>query len=471
MAIIIGTNGLDWLWGTDGSDLINGKDGADVIFGGKGSDLILGGAGNDHLHGERGHDIISGGDGDDHAYGGRGNDSILGEDGNDHLEGGHGADTLEGGNGTDILLGGSGNDILLGGNGTDFLEGGTGTDFLNGGAGFDFVTFAGATGGVYVHLHYGISQDNTGVQDQLVGIEGVLGTDFKDTITGDQGDNWVFGGGGDDDLFGLDGADTIGGGEGNDELMGEGGRDEIHTGLGQDFADGGLGYDTLTLSESKGDAGWEIHARDGHAAQRDGSATTDFINFEEIIGSDRDDIFWGSDARESFNGGDGDDIVIGAGGDDMLHSGKGWHDILLGGNGNDYLIADEENVFTQMTGGTGADHFMFLAKDYSLNHRGTVTDFDRDEGDQLMVYKRAPFDPDSPPTPLGQPGDPNPFEFIFLGQGAFTGNGHGEYRVGAIDGGTRVHVDDDGDGYGDWWVDVMTDAGHGLLTASDFFFD
>ena len=76
---------------------------------------------------------IIGSIGIDTLYGGDGNDNIAGDDGNDTLSGDNGNDILMGGSGSDVLTGGSGNDIfrLTAGDLTT-STGDTITDFLRG---------------------------------------------------------------------------------------------------------------------------------------------------------------------------------------------------------------------------------------------------------------------------------------------------------------------------------------------------
>ena len=95
-----------------------------------------------------------------------------------------------------------------GGDDDDFLNGGLGDDILDGGSGWDRATYStGATAGVTVDLNIvGVAQ-NTGSQgfDTLIGIEHVSGTRFDDVLTGDGGDNWIWGG---SDGSGVTGNDT-----------------------------------------------------------------------------------------------------------------------------------------------------------------------------------------------------------------------------------------------------------------------
>ena len=141
--------------------------------------------------------IFTGTPGDDNLVGTNLDDELYGLGGNDNLLGLDGQDLIDGGDGHDFLRGMNGNDQLFGGNEDDFLNGGNDDDLLDGGAGWDRAAYStGAVAGVTVDLNIvGIAQD-TGSQgfDTLVGIEHVSGTRFNDVLTGDGGDNWIWGG-------------------------------------------------------------------------------------------------------------------------------------------------------------------------------------------------------------------------------------------------------------------------------------
>ena len=70
---------------------------------------------------------------------------------------------------------------------------------------------------------------------RLIGIEHVSGTRFNDVLTGNGGDNWIWGG--------SDGSGVTG----NDILSGGGGNDLIQVGTGNHNLNGGTGTDTLSL--------------------------------------------------------------------------------------------------------------------------------------------------------------------------------------------------------------------------------
>ena len=80
--------------------------------------------------------------------------------------------------------------------------------------------------------------------DTIVNIEMVQGSVYNDTITGDSGDNW---------LYGLDGDDTVNGGAGADVIFGNGGSDTLSGGSEADvfyFVATDTGFDTITDFEN-----------------------------------------------------------------------------------------------------------------------------------------------------------------------------------------------------------------------------
>lgn len=233
---INGTPHADVIITGSGADVIDGRGGNDLICSGAGSDRIRGDTGSDRIDAGTGEDLVEAGNGSDRVSGGVGSDTLIGERGNDLLlagpgsrdfaDGGLGDDTLFGGSGGhDQLIGGVGNDQLHGGPGEgDVLRGDHGRDLFDGGPGaHDTASFAasGFTGansfggtGVTVNLGEGrATQDGT---DHLHGIEDVIGSPFRDSITGDVQPNALYGAGGDDRLIADGASDAAHGGGGSD---------------------------------------------------------------------------------------------------------------------------------------------------------------------------------------------------------------------------------------------------------------
>ena len=148
--------------------------------------------------------------------------------------------TMNGGAGDDTFTGGAGVDTLIGAGGDDTLSGGKGVETIDGGAGSDTASYVFDTAGVSVDLDRQRATDGWGDRDTLVSIENATGSEFADTLEGDDGANV---------LTGLGGDDTIDGGAGNDVIDAGGGDDIIDwaIGDGSDTIDGGAATDVLRI--------------------------------------------------------------------------------------------------------------------------------------------------------------------------------------------------------------------------------
>ncbi len=173
-------------------------------------------------------------DADGDSVGG-GNDTVLAGAGNDTVFAGAGDDTVSGGTGSDSIHGGDGDDSLVGADGDDTLIGGAGADTLSGGAGLDIVDYSASDAAVNVDLSTGTYGGGDAEGDTGSGIDGIIGSDFNDTLTGFDGvydggntTNYIDGGAGNDFIDGLDGGDTLIGGADNDTVLGGGGDDELY---------------------------------------------------------------------------------------------------------------------------------------------------------------------------------------------------------------------------------------------------
>lgn len=253
-----GHAGNDTLYGNGGDDWLNGGTGVDRFYGGYGmdgiyfSDVAIGGHGvhvdlnlatgnimddgYGNVETSSGVEKFDGSKFSDRLAGGVQPDSLWGEAGRDTLTGYRGDDYLYGGDGNDLIFGGDGNDVVEGGNGKDRLDGATGVDYLV------FWHNLALGHGVSVNLALASNQvidDGFGFAETAVNFEGVGGSDFGDTLTGDAGANELGGNAGNDMLYGGAGNDLLYGGNGSDQLFGGDGFNEFR---------GGGGIDTITVS-------------------------------------------------------------------------------------------------------------------------------------------------------------------------------------------------------------------------------
>ncbi len=375
---ITGTAANEFLYGEDGNDTINGGDGIDRIYGGDGNDIQRGQGGSDTLYGSAGSDQLNGGTGFDiarytnaatgvivnMATGGTGGDAagdtyfgieaVYGSGFNDDITGNTSANQLRGLGGDDTLNGGAGNDSLYGGAGADAMDGGTG---------IDTVFYDDATSGVIVNLDTsGTGGDAAG--DTYTSIEWVRGSDFDDDITGEAGNNSIFGNDGNDSLdgwvgndrlYGGNGDDTINGGQGVDFLYGQNGNDILSGGSENDFFYGSAGGDTMdggtgtdTVSYLPSSAGVMVNLQTGGSG---GDASGDtYTNIERVFGSGFDDTIYGSD---------GNDVLFGHGGADILGGGLG-NDYLSGGAGNDEYVYDTTSGGADTIAGFGSNELIYI---------------------------------------------------------------------------------------------------------------
>ncbi|WP_339776014.1 LEPR-XLL domain-containing protein [uncultured Thalassospira sp.] len=370
----------------DGAGISGGtmSSGNAVIRAGKGDDTVYGGSGNDRIYGDTGDDYIDAGAGDDYVEAGSGNDTI---------HGGTGKDTIYGGSGNDDIFGEDGDDSLYGEHGLDLIVGGLGNDYLSGGAGSDRM--------------FGDETSSTATSLTLVASAAAGG---DDTLDGDDGDDYMFGGAGVDKVNGGDGNDIMFGDTGtitfdnngmlinantdvapsvggNDILSGGDNEDIIFGGVGDDVIDGGnhndvlLGDTGLVQGAGASSQGQYLVKGDNKASGKDtisGGSGNDIL----IGGLDSDKLY-GEVGRDTIGG---DNISLlrsqpntilevisvetvdeGQGASDIIDGGTGT-DMLLGGGGTQSLSVSHggDNVIVLgdfITGGTGSD---IILGDYGI---------------------------------------------------------------------------------------------------------
>ncbi|MFT7691453.1 MAG: Ca2+-binding RTX toxin-like protein, partial [Candidatus Latescibacterota bacterium] len=410
--VIEGNAGSDQIWGGSGSDLILGNDGDDFLYGNAGADIIFGDSGRLALNGASqlhtvranwnldliesdatasGADTIEGNDGDDIIVGGLANDSVHGNAGNDIAIGDGATLTSVSNNGnggfsvgsiaTDLGAGVGGNDTIAGDEGNDLLLGGFGNDALSGNAGHDLIAGDNAkVDGIAFQPSLQIARIET------TDLAAVLGVDL---ISGDDGDDLLFGGVDADVITGDNGNDIVVGDNGVvegiaydaagleriDSIVSEvsalGGADSINGNDGDDILIGGASGDLRLNGDSGndyiiGDNGQLLDLQNESVWQLSTMQTTDLTaatgGADVIEGNDGDDIILGGISGDLIATGAGDHIVLGDNGRIDFVSGQldrvestetelGGADVISGDDGDDVVIAGFADDSVTLLGG------------------------------------------------------------------------------------------------------------------------
>jgi len=246
--------------------------------------------------------------------------------------------------------------------------------------------------------------------DVFIGIEGLIGSSFNDTLDSAEASDQLMGAGGADLLRGNGGADTLEGGSGADTM------------------DGGAGLDLISYAGASAGVAVSLTSTTGAGSGTGGDAAGDVISgAESLVGSSFNDTLGAVGSSQSLQGGAGNDVydlggsgavtvieTVGQGVDEMRTStrstltlvenvenltnlgtgaftgmGNELANVMTGGSGNDMLEgrdgADTLNGgagadtlvggagVDRLTGGVGADLFVFGALD-ALPATGGIVD-------------------------------------------------------------------------------------------------
>src|SRR5262245_15124455 len=261
----------DTLTGNSGANVLIGLGGNDVLVGGSGADTMVGGDGDDRYTMDNSGDVVdeTTGSGIDTV-----NTSITFSLADAlHVKGDVENLTLTGTgnvNGTGNAL----DNAITGNGGANVVAGLGGADILDGGAGSDTVTYAASSVGVNVSLmtHLGSGGDAEG--DTLFSVEKLTGSNFDDTLEGDGAANVL---------------------------------------------SGGTGIDTVSYEHAA--AGVTVNLATTSAQNTLGAGSDTLSGFENLTGSQFDDILLGTTGANTILGGAGNDRITGGGGTDILAGG------------------------------------------------------------------------------------------------------------------------------------------------------
>ncbi|MBR1156096.1 calcium-binding protein [Bradyrhizobium sp. JYMT SZCCT0428] len=310
--------------------------------------------------------------------------------------------------GDDTVVGTANVDQLEGLAGNDTLVGGDGGDTLDGGSGQDFASYSDSGLAIVASLANPGSNTGFAAGDTYNSIEGLIGSNLNDTLTGNGNTSFLQGGLGADNLIGGSTSDyadyknsasglvvdlgntanntgeaigdtytnilRVRGSASNDTLRGDGNNNTLRGGLGADVLDGGAGFDFASYSDSTA----PITVSLLNSGVNTGEAAGDsYTSIEGLRGSDFDDHLIGDASNNLLQGGPGADTLDGGTGFDYadyvnaaagivanlansaLNTGEAIGDVyigieaLKGGAFNDTLTGDANINF--LRGGQGAD--------------------------------------------------------------------------------------------------------------------
>ena len=232
--------------------------------------------------------------------------------------------TINGGVARDEVTTGVADDTIITNSGDDYIAAGLGDDIIDAGEGVDTIDFSNLVEvdgvsnpltGIEVNLDTGNASGHG--NDTISGVENVIGTEYRDTIIGNDLANKLEGG---------RGSDTILAGAANDTLLGEAGDDTLQGGTGDDYLDGGEGNNTVSFEDLSNSVIVDLKAdvddpTRGSAIGVDGE--DQLYNFDNVIGSNSDDIITGNDSKNIINSLDGNDTIFGNLGNDTIDGGEG----------------------------------------------------------------------------------------------------------------------------------------------------
>jgi serralysin len=376
--ILNGNGGNDTLTGGLAADVLDGGEGNDLLDGGGGADTMRGGAGDDTYVVDNMGDIVT-------EAAGAGNDRVTVSAMGYVLTAGAEVETLSttnaAGTAAIALTGNEFGQTIIGNAGSNFLSGGGGADILDGGAGNDTIIVDGddqvvevagggfgdlvAVSGPGYALNAGaevetLSTTNAGGNAAVA----LTGNEFAQTIIGNAGNNFLYGGGG-------SGADTLDGRAGNDVIIVDandsvieavGGGNDLVASVSNYVLAAGVEVETLSTTNAGGNA--TIALTGNEFAQL-------------LIGNAGNNFLYGAGGADTLDGGAGDDVIIVDADDSVIEAVGGGNDLVASVSnyvlaagaevetlsttnaGNGASIALTGNAFGQTITGNAGDNFLY----------------------------------------------------------------------------------------------------------------
>ena len=284
---------------------------------------VVGTAFDDKIRGDKEDNVLSGQDGEDKLFGKGGDDTIIGNKGNDEMFGGRGDDLL-------VWNNGDGSDLMDGGKGYDVQQVNFDTDLVNNDLQNDDVAEFSVT-------DEGIQFARIEVNGQTE--RGLFQLDIRNTEVQETN----FGGG--DDKAVITG-DVL---------------NEIKLDL-----DGGDGVDTLDFGQASGPVSVNLETGSieiDNGAGQDASA----INFENVTGTDSNDVIIGNDQDNVIRGGSGNDIMSGGEGADTF-----------------VFFEQDEGVDVILDFEVGVDQLAFVTTDPNVTTENLLANLSQD-GDNVEL--------------------------------------------------------------------------------------
>ena len=306
-----------------------------------------------------------------------------------------------GGEGDDVLYTNSHYGHVVGGSGRDIIVGGAGNDYLYGDSEFESFTFFAYTPGDF-EFYYRFGRNFVGIEPSFYyaqnvgqyrdgetgdaygddiyfedGIEGVLRRFGMISSPGDPDGNndYMSGGAGNDVIYGGAGNDISYGGTGNDELYGNNNVDGVYNASLSYLPDYELSKAIRALFYEAGDD--FLDGGEGNDKVIDSDGGSDYL-----LGGEGDDLLMDSSLEtvvthsvNYLDGGAGNDVLV------ARNPSSERFDILIGGEGNDYLeIAYGRG---NLQGGPGND--IYRINSYWLPLETIINNFDTEGFDTLIL--------------------------------------------------------------------------------------